>query len=229
MTALQVTISGNPSCPPAMLTRMAANALDPDTRSKVAANPGTPCPVFALLADDTILWVRQRVAANPNCEPGLLRRLACEISTDVKNAVAANISTPPEILETLCEGHESLYHRSTRSVVAANPACDARLLERLSGNDDTAPIVAANHACDARLLQTLTRHHNLDVRIAAASNPSTPPGALDDLVRHDSQRAARRVRAAVAANPACPPRSLQRLAQDPTPEIQTALAARRGA
>ena len=226
VTTLQLTIADNSSCPPAMLTRMAANSSDPDTRTKVAANPATDYPVLALLADDEVIWVRRHVAANPNSGPGLLRRLACDISPSVHNAVAANTTTPQDVLETLCEGHESLYHGSTRSVVAANPACDPGLLERLAENDNTAPVVAANPNCDPRLLQTLTRHHNLDVRIAAASNPSTPPEALDALIRHDTDWAAWKVRAVVAANPACSSQSLQRLARDPSQAVQTALTDR---
>ena len=226
VTTLQLTIAGNSSCPPAMLTRMAVNSFDPDTRTKVAANPATDYQVLALLAGDEVIWVRRHVAANPNSGPGLLRRLACDISTSVQNAVASNITSPQDVLETLCEGYESLYHRSTRSVVAANPACDPGLLERLAENDNTVPVVAANPNSDPLLLQTLTRHHNLDVRIAAASNPSTPPEALDALIRHDTERAAWKVRAVVAANPACSSQSLQRLARDPSQAVQTALADR---
>jgi len=121
---------------------------------------------------------------------------------------------------------------TVRRVAAEDPACPPVLLWMLLGDSDRAvrraasanpstPSSALAHAAAVESTFALDTTRKTLVLDAVATNPSTPPRALEALARHPHGM----VRVAVARNPSTPPAVLEALAgANDDPDVLAAVA-----
>jgi hypothetical protein len=152
---------------------------------------------------------RKAVAASDAAPAAMLRALAEDEHPDVRRAVAANPNTPLEVLWALAEEMPETVatNRALRLTVTADPGVLAQ------APVDPLCALLAEEAVPEAWLQWGSRQEGWDyreVRQAVASNPSTPPEALEKLAEDSVSD----VRRAVASNPAAPAEALERLAGD---------------
>ncbi|MYV61901.1 hypothetical protein GTW37_23340 [Streptomyces sp. SID4931] len=188
--------------------RLFAEDSDAECREKLAACPGLPADIQAMLADDLdvrvvaelALWATADVAA----------RLAWHPHAEVRRAVAANEATPPEVLAMLITG-EGLPPAERCSV------CDTE--ETPFVHDPQCPRLDCDlwpgASCDGSHESTAD-----EMAEQALRNPATPVEALLRFVEHRSTL----LRSRLAARPGLPPLVGMRLTGDSVPRVRAELA-----
>ena len=188
--AMRCAAASNPSIAVAAIERAAADPA-PTVRAAVAANRNVPPVDLLRLARDDDRQVRQRVVQNPNVSPELLAVLAADPDPSVRAAVAAHEHCPEDALSTLAQDP----YPEVCAAVAKNAACPVALLDELL---PVAPeVVLAHHRVPEHLLVAGSQVQSRAIRVAVATNPSTPARQLQLLVRDPDPVVA----AAVAGNP----------------------------
>ena len=120
---VRVQVAFGRRTPPDILSLLGGERNSARVRRAVAANPNTPAPALALLADDTDLEVRQAVAFNGTTPPEVLAALAGR-SIDLALLVAMNPDVPDGIIDALVGDGDPLLGyiaagvRSSRAAVA---------------------------------------------------------------------------------------------------------------
>ena len=205
-------VAANPSTSPRVLERLASARQNLAERCAVAQNPACEPQLMERLHRDEHPFVRGAVARNPACPQQLLARLADDKEEWIAQDVVTNANCGQRLLSYTVQ--RSKPGSDLRIAAAANPGCDADMLELLA--DDSRWSVRRAVASNLRSSQTLIRRLCPDsdeqVRFEAAANPSSAPSLLTELSHSDDIQ----ILAGVAANPSTHADVLRRMAQDNT-------------
>ncbi|MFM9991827.1 MAG: hypothetical protein ACKVOY_10390 [Burkholderiaceae bacterium] len=213
----RTAIAENPAAPEILL-ELLSNDSNPRVRGVIAKKSSTPAYLLEALSKDPDAWVRWKLAQNTSTPAPILAALSKDADRDVRISVAGNPFTPQEVLMLLAADSDN----SIQAAVSGNSAVpDLQFLDRFSKHLDLGVrwAVATNHNTSLHLLEVLSIDTTEWVRAAAAANKSTPLHALEELSR-DSDYS---VRANVARNPTTPASILEKLGKDSNGDVKIAV------
>ncbi|MFI1994666.1 hypothetical protein [Actinoplanes sp. NPDC020271] len=210
-------------------------ATDPsaEVRQKLAACPGLPAEVSAVLADDPDLDVVSETAIFTT-DRELLERLAKHRHAAVRAMVAANHAASPELLAALlvndpppeaCRVCDQEPIPFTHGRDCERPDCALLPGDACDGSHQSAVHSLRCHAVDnpatpMSSLVSLADSPSTVLRWTLAERPDLPPVVAEQLAGDPVAG----VRHYLAGNPGLPPHLIERLAADPAHEVRRQLA-----
>ena len=172
----------NTSCPPDVIEANAVAEYD-RRRAAAAANPSTPPELLANLAGDLSLVVREQAAKNPSLTSDTLMRLAADDALDIVVATAQNPQASPSVLRDCLRNTQGTQPWAERAAyaVARSPAVDGTLLTallRMSPNSELELLVAESPHCPVEFLRHCAQQDHPALRRRAAAHSNTDPATL---------------------------------------------------
>lgn len=183
--------------------RALALVANPQARRALASLTGVPAEVTAILANDDVEYVRDAALQSYNLPAAALRKLI----DDPSPSVAAKALS-------LLEKHTSRFRDNLGVFIDASSARARATL----ASDETAT---------AEWLESLALDPSVEVRVAVAGNPNTPPASFASLSKDSDLDVAHAVAEALRRGH-IPPVALDAVAMSPHTEIRVAVAAMSG-
>ncbi len=202
-------------------------------RERCASHPALPADVLASCVVDQSWRVREAAAANPSLTVAQVAVLANDPDRDVRAAAARNRVLPDDAAIALTLDTDSRVVIAAEQRLRLAPdrptVSDPELLVRSASDDAldrlrrrSAVMTADLRRCSSATFAALVGGDDTVLRVALASNPTTPNGVLAELaIDHDAL--VRRCAAGTTTNPEL----LATLASDPNTDVQVAVAANR--
>lgn len=147
--------------------------------------------ILALLSKFDRQSTRHEVGKNINTPLTVLEALAKDSDAHVRAGVAGNVRATPEILALLAKGS----NQYVRAKVAANAYCPVDLLTELTdvrNNTEVRMAVASNTSTPPLILQALSRDPEYSVRQCALRNKNIPNEVISEVESELKRRAADR-------------------------------------
>jgi hypothetical protein len=158
-------------------------AVDPDPRVRLvaAASFRLPTDVRAALIDDPDFDVARRAVCFNAVSAEQVRQSAARHGPRMFPTLAAHPSCPSDVLLTIATHPQS----PTEAIidVAWQEAAPAAALAACLRHPSTTPYVAGNPALPPHMLLELAAHHDPDVVLEVARNPSLTPTAVHHILR----------------------------------------------
>ncbi len=197
--------------------RYLADTGSGEVRAKVARNPKIPSLVQEQLSTNEDLSVRYNLSRNESTESSVLQILAVDSEHNVRYAVANHANTLPETLSMLADTSQDDWELCS---ALSNENMPIALLQDYIDDSKFGGCVSKNKAAPIEILLAAAYSSYPSTRAGAASNPSIPMNAWEDL----SQDSEWFVRRNAAINLNGNPDTLYELSNDDNFMVQTAVA-----
>lgn len=183
--------------------RALALVSNPQARLALATNYRAPAEVAAILADDDVEYVRDAALQSYNLPAAALRKLIDDPSPSIAGKALS-----------LLEKHTSRFRDNLGVFIDANSVRARATL-------------ASDEMATAEWLESLALDPSVEVRVAVAGNPNTPPASFVSLSKDSDLDVAQAVSEALHRGDV-PPAALDAVAMSPHTKIRVAVAAMSG-
>jgi hypothetical protein len=192
----------------------------PRARRVVATHPSTPLATLLALAEDADFEVQLALLKNQRSDlQAVFERLCRSTFRPVREAIATDARLAPHLVEILLADPVPEVRTRVLWRKDLDAATLGRILESEPGRGEA---IAAHPNVTPELLLLLAASKSVTARLAVASNPRAPSGALELIAKQEQNS---RIRRALASHAATPSSLLSRLVEEPS--LQLVLAGRR--